>query len=83
MFENMIYGKSLNVLTEYQTLLFLCIYQFAVVDLGEGPGTLPPLFWVGSVGLGRCHSGFGPPRIWTPRSKSASGFGPPRSIPGS
>ena len=53
MFENMIYGKSLNVLTEYQTLLFLCIYQFAVVDLGEGPGTLTPLFWVESVGLGR------------------------------
>ena len=48
----MIHGKSLNVLTEYQTLLFLCIYQFAVVDLGEGPGTTPaPLFWVGSVGL--------------------------------
>ena len=50
MFENMIYGKSLNVLTEYQTLLFLCIYQFAVVDLVGGS---PPLFWVGSVGLGR------------------------------
>ena len=45
--------KSLNVLSEYQTLLFPCIYQFAVVDLGEGPGTPPPLFWVGSVGLGR------------------------------
>ena len=49
MFKNMIYGKSLNVLTEYQ----ICIYQFAVVDLGVGPGTLPPLFWVGSVEIGR------------------------------
>ena len=29
------------------------------------------------VRMCRCPSGFGPPLIWTPRSKSASGYGPP------
>ena len=29
----------------------------------------------------RCPSGFGPHKIWIPRSKSASGYGPPGSNP--
>ena len=49
--------------------------QFYPVDIKV---IQPTLMWilVLSVGLRRCPSGFGPPQIWSPRSKSASGFGP-------